>query len=309
MQFTTPVTIKSKPILDYRKTFMLLGSCFSEHIGRKLQQLHFTGTVNPYGVLYNPLSIAKGLERLIEKHPFENSELFEHNGLWHSWMHHGSFSDSSEEKALENINNAYNQATKLWQRTDVLFITFGSSWVYEFEHDVVANCHKVPAKQFTKRRLDIDEIVTTYDKLFQKIGQANPVMQIVLTVSPVRYGIDENQTNKAVLLLAVEALCKGNEQVTYFPAYEIVNDELRDYRYYAEDMIHPSTTAVNYVWEKFGDTFFSNETKQLISEVEEVNRGLAHKPLHPDSDEYQKFKEKLEQKIEHLRSKNIDINT
>ncbi len=283
MDFRTIIPIKPQPWISHSTRFVLLGSCFAENIGQRLLDFRFQGDVNPFGVLYNPLSIAQALERLAENRLFVADELFEHNSLWHSWMHHGSFSDPSKEIALEKMNERFCAAAENLAHADLLIITFGSAWVYEFDGRVVANCHKVPNNRFVRRRLTIDEIVARYTSLFSALRQQNPKLKVLLSVSPIRYlrnYATENQTSKATLLLATEALCQQLPDVDYFPAYEILLDELRDYRFFADDMVHPSPMAVAYVWERFAQAYFTPETCALLHEIEKENRRAAHRPLH-----------------------------
>lgn len=310
MNFRTVIPVPALNTIGYEHQFLMLGSCFAETIGSKLLEFRFSGEVNPFGVLYNPASIAQSLERLLEHRAFTEAELFEYNGLWHSWAHHGSFSDVSTEKTLEKINMRYAAAEKMVQ-SDVLILTFGSSWVYEYDGRVVANCHKVPEKQFVRRRLSVDEIVERYGDLFRRLLHDKPEKQIILSVSPIRYlrnGATENQTNKAILLLAVEKLCQMFDAVHYFPAYEIVLDELRDYRFFADDMIHPSSMAVEYVWERFCAAFFTEKTLELLPQVAKINKALQHRPLKADSEAYRRFIEQIECDLAELKQKYPYLN-
>ncbi len=297
--------------MDYEQHFLLLGSCFAETIGRKLLEYRFTGDVNPFGVLYNPFSIADALERLIENRPFVASELFNYDGWWYSWAHHGSFSAKTQEQALANINTIYSVATERFEQTDVLILTFGSAWVYEHDGSVVANCHKVPEREFTRRRLSVDEIVERYTVLLSRLLKNRPHLRIVFSVSPIRYlrnGATENQTSKAILLLAAEALCRQFEVAIYFPSYEIVLDELRDYRFFADDMIHPSSMAVEYVWERFCAAFFTEKTLELLPQVAKINKALQHRPLKADSEAYRRFIEQIECDLAELKQKYPYLN-
>lgn len=306
MIFRTIIPIPKQNALSYKQKFMLLGSCFTENIGQKLEIFHLPQLTNPFGISYNPFSIAQSIERLMNNTPFEENELFEHNGLVHSWEHHGSFSSRYKAETLTNINTSYVEAVEYFKQTDVLLITFGSSWIYEYNGKTVANCHKVPEKQFVRRRLSVDEIVNRYTDLIEKIQEQNPNMRFVFSVSPIRYmrqGATENQTNKAVLLLATEALTKKFAQVSYFPAYEILLDELRDYRFFADDMIHPSTTAINYIWERFVESYFNQETQELLPELEKFNKILEHRPLHKDSSDYESFKNSRHLRIFELKKR------
>ena len=297
--------------MDYEQHFLLLGSCFAETIGRKLLEYRFTGDVNPFGVLYNPFSIADALERLNENRPFVVSELFNYDGWWHSWAHHGSFSAKTQEQALANINTTYSVAAERFEQTDVLILTFGSAWVYEHDGSVVANCHKVPEREFMRRRLSVDEIVERYTVLLSRLLKNRPHLRIVFSVSPIRYlrnGATENQTSKAILLLATEALCRQFEAAIYFPSYEIVLDELRDYRFFADDMIHPSSMAVEYVWERFCAAFFTEKTLELLPQVAKINKALQHRPLKADSEAYRRFTEQIECELAELKQKYPYLN-
>lgn len=310
MEFRTVIPIERQPLVDYSRPFLLLGSCFSEHIGSRLQQRRFPGCVNPFGVLYNPLSILRALRRLWEQRPFSADELFAYGGLWHSAMHHGSFSSPDADKALDAINGAYLAASANISEVKTYLITFGSSWVYEdAQGDVVANCHKMPQSRFKQRRLTVSEIVEAWRPLIAEIRRQVPDAAFLFTVSPMRYrehGALAAGTNKAVLLLAIEELLK-EEGVYYFPSYEIVMDELRDYRFYAADMIHPSDTAVEYIWQRFADTHLTRESQALLKEVELITKQLAHRPLHPDSRESQQAQETLQRKIRDLQQRHPEI--
>lgn len=311
MDFRTVIPISPLKIMDYEQHFLLLGSCFAETIGRKLLEYRFTGDVNPFGVLYNPFSIADALERLSENRPFVASELFNYDGWWHSWAHHGSFSAKTQEQALANINTTYLVAAERFEQTDVLILTFGSAWVYEHAGSVVANCHKVPEREFTRRRLSVDEIVERYTVLLSRLLKNCPHLRIVFSVSPIRYlrnGATENQTSKSILLLATEALCRQFEVAIYFPSYEIVLDELRDYRFFADDMIHPSSMAVEYVWERFCAAFFTEKTLELLPQVAKINKALQHRPLKADSEAYRRFIEQIECDLAELKQKYPYLN-
>lgn len=311
MDFRTVIPISPLKIMDYEQHFLLLGSCFAETIGRKLLEYRFTGDVNPFGVLYNPFSIADALERLSENRSFVASELFNYDGWWHSWAHHGSFSAKTQEQALANINTTYSVAAERFEQTDVLILTFGSAWVYEHDGSVVANCHKVPEREFMRRRLSVDEIVERYTILLNRLLKNRPHLRIVFSVSPIRYlrnGATENQTSKAILLLAAEALCRQFEAAIYFPSYEIVLDELRDYRFFADDMIHPSSMAVEYVWERFCTAFFTEKTLELLPQVAKINKALQHRPLKADSEAYRRFTEQIECDLAELKQKYPYLN-
>ncbi len=311
MELQTKVKIEAGKRFSYNSRFMMFGSCFAQNIGEKMQAYRFCCDVNPFGILYNPISIANAIERTMEGRMMGREELMQHNGLWHSWLHHGAFSSGDAEKTLTAINSRMERAASNLKTADCLIITFGSSVVYEHDGAVVANCHKLPAKAFTERRLTTDEITERYTALIARLREHNPSLHIILTVSPVRYmgrGAFDGNCNKAMLLLAVESLCKHTGGVSYFPSYEIVMDELRDYRFYAEDMIHPSAQAVDYVWERMTTCLFSEDTQQAMKDVNSLCKALSHRPLHPDSEEYSVFMEKTRERITRIREKYPIIN-
>ena len=282
---------------------MLFGSCFAENIGKNLLDLQFEGEKNPFGILFNPSSISTALRRIIAQKFFVESELIEYNGLWHSMLHHGKFSSNSKETTLKKINSKIISAKDLLPKIDFLIITFGSAQVYLQNGKIVANCHKLPENLFERKMLTVSEIFDDYQDLFEKIFEINPKLKVILSVSPVRYlrdGAHQNSINKATLLFAAEQLTQKFENVIYFPAYEILLDELRDYRFFADDMLHPSTLAEKIIWQKFSECFFTEETKKYIPKIEKLNKMLAHRPINENSDEYKVFCEKIEE----LKSEN-----
>ncbi|MDR1698876.1 MAG: GSCFA domain-containing protein, partial [Prevotellaceae bacterium] len=250
-----------------------------------------------------PLSIAAALRRLISAKPYEEKDLFFDNGQWHSASHHSSFSDNDKSLCLQKINSRLAEASENLRNARHLFITFGTAWVYEWADggETVGNCHKLPAKNFKRRRLNIEEIVEKYNDLTAELLAFNPNLNIIFTVSPIRHwkdGAHENQLSKSTLLLAIDRL--KNENLDYFPAYEIVNDDLRDYRFYASDMIHLSDVAIDYIWERVGETFFSAKTRKLNDEITQINKAREHRPFNPESEEYQDFLRKIEEKENEL---------
>lgn len=295
MNFFTHVNIlPAKQEIDYKSKIISFGSCFSENIGKKLQRAYFQIDINPFGVLFNPASIAQNIEMLIENTTFNQNDLLKNGSLYFNFAFDTSFSAISVEQCLEKINSRFTAAVKNIQNADFLFITFGTAWVFEFKQagKIVANCHKLPAENFTRRRLNVDEIVFIFKKIFLKLKIINPNLHIVLTVSPVRHskdGFHENNLSKSILLLSVEILEKEFENVSYFPAYEIVMDELRDYRFYAPNLLHPSESAIDYIWEKFSDTFFSLQTKKNVFLAQQVAADEEHRAIFPNSEEYDNF--------------------
>lgn len=306
-KFTT--IVKTDPLnhkIDHRSNILLMGSCFSEYIGSKLKNAGFSVEVNPLGVLFNPVSVKIGLEYLIENRRFTQKDLFFSGSLWGSFAHSTLFSSTDPDVCLEKINTNIDIGHAHLLKTDFLLLTLGTAWVYVLKEtgEVVANCHKLPAVKFSRRRLTVQEIVVAYATLFQNIRTVNPDMQVVFTVSPVRHwkdGAHENTISKGILHLAVDELCKQFDFVHYFPAYEIQLDELRDYRFYAEDMIHPSSVAVHHIWQRFQSFCMDKETLKIVERIEEIRSQEGHRAIHPDSSEHQAFLKKLDEKKQKFR--------
>lgn len=326
MILTTPVHI---PVSDwqigYNDRLLLLGSCFSDHIAAKLQECYFQVTANPFGTLYNPLSIANALSLAAAG---QLPEWVEWGGLYHSMYHHGSFSRPTAEQTAEAVGESMQMLRIAFEEAQVVIITFGTAWVYEYEGKVVANCHKMPADRFGRRRLTVEEIV----EVWQPIVEAHKEKHFLFTVSPIRHikdGLHENQLSKAVLLTAIDRLQPSTQtpaqiqktqtqktqaqtqiqtpqlkaQVAYFPSYEIVQDELRDYRFYAEDMVHPSTVAVEYVWERFGKTYFSEATQREMQPLRQLYLDRHHTLLHPDTPASKAFQSRITANTTALRTR------
>lgn len=296
--------------LRHSDRLLVIGSCFAKHIGDRLDRMKIRTIVNPYGVLYNPQSIAEGLTRLTDQRPFTEEELRWHpDGGWNTWLHHSRYSHPDKHIALTTINCHMKTAWQQLSEADVLIITFGTAWVYHLKDtgDIVGNCHKEPDRFFVRKRLKVQEIVETYTALLHRISNVNPRLKILFTVSPVRHlkdGLHGNQLSKSTLLLAVDELCSiFPEQCHYFPAYEIVVDELRDYRFYAEDMAHPSMQAVSYVWEHFVEHCIDPEAQQFIQQWEKIIQALEHRPFQPDSAKYKLFVQQTAEKIGHIKKR------
>lgn len=282
MKLQTTVDIKpSKWQIGYEDKILLLGSCFSDEIGAQMMQRHLSVTCNPFGTLYNPLSIAQAMQMK------ELPELVQHDGLWHSMAHHGSFSRADKSEAELAIRQSIETMQQAIQEATVVIVTFGTAWIYELKDEglqvtgygVVGNCHKLPDSCFTRRRLTVEEIVAAW----QPILQQYPDKHWLFTVSPIRHikdGLHENQLSKATLLLAIEELRTQHPEVSYFPSYEILLDELRDYRFFADDLVHPSSLAVNYIWERFVATFCSPKTQNEMVLEHKRWKQSQHIPLH-----------------------------
>lgn len=282
MKLQTTVDIKpSKWQIGYEDKILLLGSCFSDEIGAQMMQRHLSVTCNPFGTLYNPLSIAQAMQMK------ELPELVQHEGLWHSMAHHGSFSRADKSEAELAIRQSIETMQQTIQEATVVIVTFGTAWIYELKDEglqvtgygVVGNCHKLPESCFKRRRLTVEEIVAAW----QPILQQYPDKHWLFTVSPIRHikdGLHENQLSKATLLLAIEELRTQHPEVSYFPSYEILLDELRDYRFFADDLVHPSSLAVNYIWERFAATFCSPQTQNEMVLEHKRWKQSQHIPLH-----------------------------
>lgn len=306
-EFRTVINLQGSDIkISYDSTLLFIGSCFSDNIGNKFKERRFEAEINPFGVLYNPESVKQGLEILLEKSLFDESMLFEYNGLWNSFYHHGRFSGVDKKTVLKNINRNIIKGHELLKSAGVLFVTFGTSWVYRNIDDgmVVANCHKLPASRFKRSRLSVEDIVDGYDELIARLKEVNRDLKIIFTVSPVRHlkdGAHGNQLSKAVLLLAVDKLTEKHENVFYFPSYELVMDDLRDYRFYADDMVHPSAQAVDYIWEKISDVYFDEKAKAFVKEMDKIIKAREHRPFNKNSKEYQTFVSRLLKRLDEMK--------
>ena len=317
MIFSTPVELPCG-ILDitHKSRMLLIGSCFAGNIGAALLDRKFNVDVNPFGVQYNPLSIATVLSRIADGTPFDDNspELFEHNGKWHSILHHSDFSRGSKEQLIEGINERLQKAHNAIAGCDVIIITLGTAYAYTRNSDnsVAGNCHKLPGNCFTRSLLGIEDICDKLQAVMRRIIAINPGVKFMFTVSPIRHlrdGAHDNQKSKATLLLAIDRISGAMPQnTTYFPSYEIMMDELRDYRFYADDMLHPSAKAIEYIWECFDKCYFNQATRLLNTKTAEIARGLAHRPFDPEADAYRQFVKQLSTKIEAIEKEHPYID-
>lgn len=310
MDFRTIVSLpKDLAHISHSDNTLLMGSCFAEHIGRMLLNAKFHCDVNPFGILYNPQSICTALRQIMDRRVYTEVDLFLFQERYRSYMHHGVFALADAEQTLEQINARIAQAHCQLPQLNYLLLTFGTAWVYTLKESgqVVSNCHKMPASHFERTRLSVDEIVQQYTALLHDLFALNPCFRVMCTVSPIRHtkdGAHGNQLSKATLILAIERLQElFPEQILYFPAYEIVLDELRDYRFYNDDMNHPAPIAIEYIWQRFGEACFSKETQTIISECEKINRDLLHRPFNKESEAYKSFVKQLMIKIEAMARK------
>jgi len=293
---------------DYQSQLLLLGSCFVENIGKKLHYYKFRLLQNPFGILFHPKAIENLLSNSIREFRYTEMDIFYHNERWHCFDAHSDLSDVSKEELLRKLNNGLNATRQQMAKSTHLVITLGTAWVYRkiASNALVANCHKVPQKEFAKDLLSVEKTVESLESIVDIIQSVNPTVQIIFTVSPVRHlkdGFIENQQSKAHLISAMGKVLssRANSRVKhYFPSYEIMMDELRDYRFYKSDMVHPNELAVNYIWEKFKSVWMSREAFSTMEKVEEIQRGMLHRPFNPDSEKHQKFLNSLNTKTQVL---------
>jgi len=305
MKFRTEIPIpKSKFPIDYNSKIVSFGSCFAENMAEKLDYFKFENTCNPFGILFHPLAIEKIISKAINQEFFTEKDIFFHDERWHCFDVHSDLSNANKEEFLENLNAILRASFTQFFQASHIIITYGTAWVYRniANNAIVANCHKVPQTEFSKEILSIGTIEKSIQNTIGLIQKVNPDCKFIFTVSPVRHikdGFVENQVSKAHLIAAIYNL----QSATYFPSYEIMMDELRDYRFYAEDMLHPSQLAIDYIWERFSETAISEESQLIMEEVESIQRGLAHRSFNPNSEKHKKFLSNLNQKMNTLASK------
>lgn len=310
MNFSTKIPISRSDLpIDYDSKIMLLGSCFATNMGEKFDYFKFQAAKNPFGIIFNPVSLAKLIERCVQKNYFTEDDIFFHNELWHCYEVHSELSNSDKDSFLVSLNDLINSANNQFTDLTHIIITLGTSWVYRNieTNAIVANCHKVPQKEFIKELLSPESIAQSIESIFFNISVINPTCNFIFTVSPVRHikdGFVENTQSKAHLITALQkTITQHPSHISYFPSYEIMMDELRDYRFYAEDMLHPSQTAIDYIWEQFSDFAFSGDTKNLLKEVESIQKRMAHKSFQPQSESHKLFKQKLASDCKSLQAK------
>jgi hypothetical protein len=315
-EFRTVVELE-KPLFEitYKSPLMFIGSCFSDNIGSELKRFRLPVLLNPFGVQYNPVSIEQSLHLIIDNSVIDLNQLVHHKGLWHSFQLHGSFSHPEKEVLIETANEAVRKSHVFLKNASYLLVTFGTAWVFKHKQmgRVVSNCHKIHAKDFDRYRLKVTDIALSWNILLKKLRKFNPELKIIFTVSPVRHfkdGAHENQLGKSTLFLAIDEIRSGfpPEITGYFPSYEIVNDELRDYRFYAEDMIHISPSAVKYIMKKFSNVYFSKSTQMCLGEMEKLAKAVEHKVEGASRNELEVFKERMIKKVNELDKKYPFIN-
>ena len=307
MKLQTQIPLQKQSInqIDYTSNIILLGSCFSENIGDKFAFYKFQSVQNPFGILFHPKAIENLISNAINLKEYTEDDIFFLNERWHCFEAHSSVSTENKEELLNNLNSSISRTLKQLKQSSHIVITLGTAWTYRHitSDTTVANCHKVPQKKFLKELLPVDEITENLDAIVSLIKSVNPNASTLFTVSPVRHlkdGFIQNQQSKSHLISAVHQVI-NSRNVSYFPSYEIMMDELRDYRFYAEDMIHPNQTAINYIWERLSEVWVSDKAKKTMQEVANIQNGLLHRPFNPNSTQHQQFLENLSLKIEKLQ--------
>lgn len=310
MKLQTNIPLKTaKNQIDYQSQMLILGSCFAENIGNKLYYFKIQSVQNPFGILFHPLAIEKLISRSIKKEVFIAEDVFFLNERWHCFDAHSDFSDSSKENLLKKLNAALDKTNQQLSKATHIFITLGTSWVYRKTETekIVANCHKVPQSEFSKELLPTEKIQKSLENTIEAIRTINQNTQIIFTVSPVRHlkdGFIENQRSKSHLIAAIHQIMETSyfaSSISYFPSYEIVMDELRDYRFYEADMVHPSQIAIEYIWEKFKEVLVSPQINSIMEKVDTIQKGLKHRPFNPLSEKHRLFLKSLEEKITYLK--------
>lgn len=310
MDFTTKVNIAKSPFdITHNDKLLLLGSCFTENIGNYLNRFQFKTAINPFGIIYNPISIFDSLEKVMDNSLYQENNLIQHQELFISLEHHGVFSGIDKMHVLENINESIEVAHIFFNSSKYIIITLGTSFVYHHiaQNKIVANCHKIPNKEFEKRLLTIEEIVQRFDSIKNKLKDK----KIIFTVSPVRHwrdGATENQRSKSILIESIHQIISKNTNCFYFPAYEIMMDELRDYRFYNEDMLHPNAVAVKYIWQKFSETYFNEQTNLVNKKIEKINLLLQHRIKNASTNAEKDFEKKIKDTVLEFKKNHADID-
>lgn len=309
MQFTTKIPIqKFQNPITYESKIMTLGSCFAENMSEKLDYFKFQNITNPFGIIFNPVSIEKLVNRIVKKIEFTENDIFFHNDLWHCFEVHSELSNPNKEEFIKKLNILVNENHFQISKLTHFQITYGTSWIYRNNesNEIVANCHKVPQKQFSKEILSIETIEKSIYNTVQLIQKVNPNCSFIFTVSPVRHikdGFVENSLSKSHLITALQkTINQQPTSINYFPSFEIVMDELRDYRFYTEDMLHPNQTAIDYIWIKFFENYVNEKEFATMNKVCDIQKALKHRPLNPNTDSHKKFLESLNRKIQFLEN-------
>lgn len=305
MQFTLPFQInRPNRFIKHTDKIMLIGSCFTEHMSKRLEDLRFNITTNPNGILFNPLSVAITLSHLLDNKQYTENDLFYLNEIWNCWDFHSRFSHTQAPTALSMMNDSIAQGHQFLLQADWLIITLGSAFQYfnvqHENHFPVANCHRAPAQWFDKKLLTTDDIIASLKNIIERIRYSNKNLEIIFTISPVRHirdGLVDNNRSKARLLDSVHTIVETMERIYYFPAYELAIDVLRDYRFYDIDMVHPNYAATQFIWEQFSRHYFDEQTQSLTQVLKEIHIALQHKPRFADTMAHKKFETSIKEKI------------
>lgn len=314
MEFRTTFNIApSQAKITYDDLVMFIGSCFASSIGSHFEAGHMPVIINPSGTVYNPVSVSNTIDSITTESEYKQNDLYNHKGIWLSFNHYTDFSSESASEALDKINTSINNARKFIFSAKFLFITFGTARVYRWRESgkIVSNCHKIPSSEFTHELLSVNDIVTLWNEQMNKLRILNPGLKVIFSISPVRHmkdGAHGNQVSKSVLLLAVEELLKHESCPGYFPAYELVMDDLRDYRFYDDDMLHPSSSAVEYIWDAFTHCYFDNNTIGLWHEVSGISKAVSHRIQSRSAGQVKKFAESIISRIDAISKKAPSIN-
>ncbi|NMB51643.1 MAG: GSCFA domain-containing protein [Bacteroidales bacterium] len=297
MELRTTFNIEpSEHKISYNDAVIFIGSCFVTYIGQRLGSAHVPVMINPFGTVFNPVSVCNSINRIITGKSYDMAEINNYNGLWLSFDHCTDFSSESAEQTLTSINSRLKEASAFISEAHFLFVTFGTARIYRLNETgrIVSNCHKLPASYFKRELLTVDEIVRIWNLLLERLKSSFPDLKVVFTISPVRHwkdGAHGNQVSKSVLFLAVEELLKHPSKPSYFPAYELLMDDLRDYRFYDDDMLHPSQKAVDYIWEEFSKCYFDSNTREIMQEVNRISKAMSHRIKNIAPNEIKKFAE------------------
>ena len=320
MNFMVNIDLRKPPRqINYEDKILLIGSCFTEHIGNSLEELKFSVLQNPNGILFDPRSVSKSLVSYIENRQYNEKDFFQLNEIWHSWRHHSRFSNTNLNEAVRIVNTSQQMAHQFLKQADWIIVTLGSSFSYQLTEQAanaggdpreagagVANCHRAPAQWFNKDMMTIDEIILNLDDALQQLFQLNPGLNIIFTVSPVRHirdGVVDNNRSKARLIEVVHQLVNKYDNLNYFPAYELVIDVLRDYRFFDTDLVHPNYMATEFVLEKFAESFIDEPTQKLMQEIKSLVTARKHKAFQPDTTAHQQFLKTYFEKAKVLKEK------
>ena len=307
LQTQLPLEIQS-PVIDYSSKLVLLGSCFAENIAEKFSYYKFQNNVNPLGVLFHPVAILDLLSRARQNKFYTDNDVFFSNGYWQSFQAHSRLNSTSQSEILDHLNKALKLTQNQLQSASHVILTFGTAWVYKHKQSktTVANCHKQPQSEFDKSILSVDELQDTFNSIISVLKSFNPKVTVVFSISPVRHlkdGFVENNLSKAHLMTALHSVINTTENTCYFPSYELLMDELRDYRFYKQDMVHPNQIAIDYVWDKFQTIWIHPEAIPIMQKVNNLQKGFAHKPIHPKTTAHAEFSSTLTKKAKALESR------